>query len=142
MGKLRILVAEDAYDMKLMIKTFIGEKYDLIMADNGQQAYELAISESPDIIITDVRMPKMNGLDLCLKLREDEKFKDTPIIMMTGINLRDELPDNFWKKGSGADEFITKPFEPAELMERIENVIKRKILKIDEKKSYGKAGYM
>lgn len=142
MGKIKVLLADDDKDILDYLKIEMGEKYDLITAENGTEALALAEAESPDVIVLDIIMPGMNGLDVCMKLRGDERFKETPILMVTGVTEGSDLPDGFWRIAANSDAFITKPVTSGELIERIDDIIRTKILKLDGSNPHGRTGYL
>lgn len=110
----RILIAEDsATDMEYIKNALKETGHELIFATDGEEAERKAKTENPDLIILDVVMPKKNGYQICRDLKKDERFKNIPIIMVTS---KSQESDKFWGKKQGADEYITKPFEPIDLL--------------------------
>lgn len=142
MKPIKILLADDNEDILEILRITLSDKYDVITADNGEQALELIKAEKPDIIILDLVMPKMDGLTLCQTLKADEVLKEIPVIIITASTYNSDLPDGFWRIGAGSDEFITKPFEPKKLLEIVERLVRKKILKLDETQQNGKTNYM
>ena len=115
-----LLVVEDHEEVRQFIKSVWKNKYQVIEAKDGRQGIEKALEAVPDLIITDVRMPICDGIELCNTLKTDERTSHIPIILLTaGIGEEQEL------KGlqSGADDFITKPFKLLVLQTRVENLI-------------------
>jgi CheY-like chemotaxis protein len=94
--------------------------YDVISAENGAEAFELAREQQPDIVVTDFHMPVMTGLDLVRELRQNETTKDIPVIMLTarGFAIEDEQ-----KEDLQISEFLSKPFSPKELLRSIEDIL-------------------
>lgn len=122
-----ILVVEDNEEMRNYLSTELSAAYKIIEADNGADGLELARNYTPDLIISDVIMPKMNGYDLTKTLKEDFITSHIPIILLTG-----ESSDEKKLKGveSGADDYIIKPFNINYLNAKIEKIItQRKKLK-------------
>ena len=115
----RILIVEDDESIRGLIKmTLSMENYDTEEADNGQTAYELLQEETFDLILLDIMLPGMDGYQLLQKV----KGKEIPVIFLTAkISVQDKV---FGLK-MGADDYITKPFEPIELLARIETVLRR-----------------
>ena len=142
MKRIKILVADDDTDLLSLLQIVLHKKYDVITAQDGKKALELIKSESPDIIVLDIMMPKLNGLDLCLMLKNDEQYKDIPIIMITATTYQSGLPDGFWKIGTGSDEFITKPFDPQIVAGKIDSIVRTKILKLKKSEHHGKRHYL
>ncbi len=99
--------------------------YEVVSADNGAEAFELAISEKPDIIVTDYQMPVMTGLELVEKLRQHEDTKDIPVIMLTARSFAIEQEKQDALQISGC---LSKPFSPRELLGNIEDILYQKEL--------------
>ena len=122
-----LLLVEDQEEVRQFIKSVWKDNYQILEAENGRQGIEKALEVVPDLIITDVRMPICNGIELCNTLKTDQRTSHIPIILLTaGAGEEQEL------KGlrSGADDFITKPFKLPILQTRVENLIAtRKILR-------------
>ena len=122
-----VLIVEDHKEIRDFLKSAWDKKYHLYEAENGKSGVEKALEIIPDLIITDVRMPILDGIELCNTLKTDERTSHIPIILLTaGQGEENEL------KGlqSGADDFITKPFKLKILEKRVENLIEsRKALR-------------
>ena len=99
--------------------------YEVISADNGAEALELALREKPDIIVTDYQMPVMTGLELVEKLRQHEETKDIPVIMLTARSFAIEQEQQDALQISGC---LSKPFSPRELLGNIEDILYQKEL--------------
>ncbi|NOZ25800.1 MAG: response regulator [Nitrospirae bacterium] len=113
----RILVAEDSMTDLQFIKNALKETgYEILTASDGDEAEQKVRSESVDLIILDVVMPKKNGFQVCRSLKRDEKYSHIPIIMITS---KTQDSDRFWGLKQGADEYVTKPFEPADLLNAV-----------------------
>ncbi|NOY39982.1 MAG: response regulator [Nitrospirae bacterium] len=113
----RILVAEDSITDLQFIKNALKETgYEILTASNGDEAEQKVRSEVVDLIILDVVMPKKNGFQVCRSLKRDEKYRHIPIIMITS---KTQDSDRFWGLKQGADEYVTKPFEPTDLLEAV-----------------------
>ena len=110
----KILVAEDSLtDLQYIKEALKGTGHEVITAMDGEEAEEKARAEAVDMIILDIVMPKKNGFQVCRSLKRDERFKHIPIIMTTS---KTQDSDRFWGLKQGADEYITKPFEPIDLL--------------------------
>lgn len=119
----KILIAEDSSVEAKYIESILSEgAYTLVFAKDGEEAENLIKSEVFDLIILDVIMPKKNGFQVCRELKKNEKTKDIPVIMVT---CKKEESDKFWGKMQGADEYITKPFEPIDLLVAIKRCLKK-----------------
>ena len=99
--------------------------YEPITAGNGQEAYDLACRENPDIIIADYMMPVMTGLELLEKLRENETTRNIPFILLTARNF---AIDDVNQQRLNVSQCITKPFSPKELLRNIEDILYQKVL--------------
>ena len=103
--------------------------YDVVSADNGATAFELATTEKPDIIVTDFQMPIMTGLELTEKLRQHEETKDIPVIMLTARSFAISREQQEQLQISGC---LSKPFSPKELLGNIEDILyQRELIKDD-----------
>ena len=119
----KILLVEDHRDLaETLIQSLETEGYMIDYVSNGQQGLQLATEQVFDTIILDVMLPGKNGFEVCEKLR-NELGIDTPILMLTA---RDQLEDKLNGFASGADDYLVKPFQMAELVARIESLIKRR----------------
>lgn len=117
----RILVAEDEEDIRnLIVLTLEFAQHQVIQAKDGVQAVELAKSELPDLIMTDVRMPKMTGYEACRIIKSDEGTKHIPVIILSAKGQDEEKEAG---RQAGADDYILKPFEIAGLTQRITEIL-------------------
>lgn len=99
--------------------------YEVISADNGAEALELALKEKPDIVVTDFQMPIMSGLELVEQLRQHDETKDVPVIMLTARSFAIEQETRDELRISGC---LSKPFSPKELLGNIEDILYQKQL--------------
>ncbi len=124
MAKEKLLVVDDEKDFVSMISDRLEAKgFDVVKAFDGKEGLEKARSERPDVIILDIMMPEMNGYDVCRKLKLDENFKETPIIMLTA---KFEPNDIEFGKEMGADSYLTKPLELDVLLHKINALLRMK----------------
>ncbi|HAA11525.1 MAG TPA: hypothetical protein DCE41_07430 [Cytophagales bacterium] len=113
-----ILVVDDDYNnMEVIINLFEDRPYNILYAPNGQRGYEVAMTELPDLIISDWAMPILNGIDFTLKLKATRATKDIPVVIATGVMTSAE--DLQEALEAGAIEYIRKPFNALELQARV-----------------------
>ncbi|MCW9064732.1 MAG: response regulator, partial [Ignavibacteriaceae bacterium] len=121
-----VLIVEDNPDVRDYIKDGLNDIYHVEEAANGAQGLRKAQKCIPDLIVSDVMMPKMDGYEMTKELRQDEKTSHIPIILLTAKSDRDSKLEGL---GLGADDYLTKPFDTQELLARIKNLIEtRKLL--------------
>src|SRR5262247_1018278 len=118
-----VLVVEDEQDVAELLRYNLKkEGYDVTAAPNGADAVKLARDLVPDVILLDIMVPQLNGWEVCRRLKNDAETRGIPIIMVTG---RVEEGDKVLGFELGADDYITKPFSPRELLARIRAVVRR-----------------
>jgi signal transduction histidine kinase/DNA-binding response OmpR family regulator len=115
-----ILVVEDNTDVRAYIKSYLIPVYQVTEARDGAEGIEIALEMIPDLIISDVMMPKKDGYQLCQSLKSDEKTSHIPIILLTAKAASENKIEGL---ETGADEYLIKPFEPNELLARVKNLI-------------------
>ena len=117
----KILVADDElYILRSIALVLEEEGYQVFMATDGEEALRLALKETPDLIILDIKMPKKSGIEVNLRLREDKQRKNIPIIILTAIGK--EVPDREGWELNYVD-YITKPFSPYDIVERVNRIL-------------------
>ncbi|MHC4329720.1 MAG: response regulator [Planctomycetota bacterium] len=129
MADKRVLVVDDEIHIVHVVAIKLRNNgYEVMSADNGAEALELALSEKPDIIVTDYQMPIMTGLELVGNLRQHEQTKGIPVIMLTARSfaISQEQQDELQISGC-----LSKPFSPKELLENIEDILYQKELVSD-----------
>jgi DNA-binding response OmpR family regulator len=118
----KILVAEDERDIRELISyTLMFAGYEIVQASNGAAAVDLAVQEKPDLILMDVRMPRMTGYQACEALKQRPETKETPVIFLSAKGQESEIQQGL---GVGAIKYILKPFAPDELTTQVETVLK------------------
>ena len=132
--KKKILIVEDERAIVEILKFNLArEGYETLEALDGEAGLQLGLTGDPDLILLDVMLPKMNGFDICAKLRE--AGSTVPIIMLTA---REEETDKVFGLEAGADDYMTKPFSMRELLARVRANIRRRSLDLNARKSVGK----
>lgn len=110
----RILIADDSPTATALIEKALAPLGHSINAvSDGEEARDSLQQAPPDLIILDVVMPRLNGFELCRSIREDPRYKDMPIIVVSAM---DRDSDRYWGLKQGADAYLTKPFSPQELL--------------------------
>lgn len=121
--KRTVLVADDDSDLLKLLSAMLGQEgFRVLTANNGESAVNKIRMEKPHLVVLDVRMPRMSGLEVCKVLKLDEQTRHIPIIMLTG---KSEEIDRVLGLELGADDYITKPFSVRELILRINMILKR-----------------
>ncbi len=119
----RVLVVEDEADVAEMIRYNLGkEGYDVRLATNGMDALRQVKEAKPDVILLDIMVPQLNGWEICRRLKQDRETAAISVIMVTG---RVEEGDKVLGFEMGADDYVTKPFSPRELLARVRAVTRR-----------------
>ena len=117
----KILIAEDERDIRdLITLTLDFAGYEVVSASNGEEAVSLARQEIPDLILMDVRMPRMTGYEACALIKADEKLRDIPVIFLSAKGQDSEIQTGLQ---AGAVDYLLKPFAPEQLTERIQVVL-------------------
>lgn len=120
MDKQCILIVDDEEDIRDLLEIYlVNEGYDVIKTADGLEAIEVLEKENIDLIILDIMMPKMDGIQACMKIRKD---KNVPIIMLSA---KSEDIDKILGLNTGADDYVTKPFNPLEVVARVKSQLRR-----------------
>ena len=117
----RIVIAEDERDIRdLVAFTLRFAGHEVTTASNGEEAVELAKKEKPDIILLDVRMPRMTGYDACRAIKKIPALVDTPVVFLSAKGQEEEIETGM---AVGAEEYMLKPFAPDELSSRVGEIL-------------------
>lgn len=122
----KILIVDDNPNVLRLLNISLTKAeadYEIIEAENGEQAYELANKEKPDLIISDIMMPQMDGIELCWMIRENSDIPLVPFIFLTSF---DDPETEIRGFRAGADEYLNKPIDRKELLHRVEELLDRK----------------
>lgn len=116
-----ILIAEDERDIRdLIVFTLQIADFNVVEVPNGEEAVKKALEVKPDLILMDVRMPKMTGFEACKVLKQQEKTKDIPVIFLSAKGQEAEISTGL---DLGAEEYFLKPFAPDELIGRVNKIL-------------------
>jgi signal transduction histidine kinase/ligand-binding sensor domain-containing protein/DNA-binding response OmpR family regulator len=116
-----ILIIEDNHELRNYLKNLLNNEYRIVTASNGKQGLETALTIIPDLIITDIMMPQMDGLEVCRQLKKDIETRHIPVILLTALNEPEKQIGGY---KTGADAYITKPFDENILLAQIESLIR------------------
>ncbi len=124
MGIAKVLIVDDEKaNQKLYQFTLEENNYDVVIANNGEEAIEQSLATSPDVILMDVMMPVMDGISACKAIKNNNKTKHIPIIIISAKNSTDDIINGF---KAGADEYLTKPFSLEEFSLRVNSMVRLK----------------
>jgi CheY-like chemotaxis protein len=118
-----LVVDDDPQVLRLLRVNFELEGYDVVSASDGNEALETIAAQAPDLVVCDVMMPGMDGFEVVRRLRSDASTSRLPIVMLSAKAMGSDA-----RKGldAGADEYVTKPFDPAELIDVVDRLLGRK----------------
>ena len=120
--KPRILCVDDEPNvLKFLEAILVKSEYEVIPAENGEEALEKIRSERIDLVLSDVTMPKMDGFELCRQIKGDERYRDIPVVIITGLTAKEERVKGI---ESGAEDFISKPIDATEVLARVRMLLK------------------
>jgi len=117
------LVVEDNEDLLNFLESTLSRELKVTTAMDGTEAWEIINQKMPDIVVSDVRMPNMNGFELCRLMKSTNETSHIPIILLTALSEKDE---QLYGLGLGADDYLTKPFDVNLLLQRIKNIIRNR----------------
>jgi len=122
-GMAKILIAEDERDIRdLVAFTLRFAGHEVVAVGNGEEAVAAARQEMPDLILMDVRMPRMTGYEACEKMKADPQLDKIPVVFLSAKGQESEIRTGM---EAGADEYLLKPFAPAELTQRVGELLEK-----------------
>ena len=118
----KVLVADDEEGLRALVSATLGndDRFQLLIAQDGQEALEIARREKPELVFLDISMPRQSGLQVCEQLKSDPATAGIQIVMLSA------MADNARRRGAmgaGADGYVTKPFSPTNLLARVEELL-------------------
>jgi CheY-like chemotaxis protein len=116
----KVLIVDDEPNVRRLSHTILAKAFDVIEAEDGRQAIDLAIAQKPDVILMDIMMPKMDGLTACHVIKKDPATKAIPVVMVTAIGFELNIK---LSQQMGATGYVTKPFSPQDLLGKITEVL-------------------
>lgn len=124
MNDLKLLIVDDEPHIRMLLEQTLedleDEDVELLIATNGQEAYEIIQKEKPQLVFLDVMMPKMNGFEVCQKIKIDLEMEDVHIILLTA---KGQEMDKEKGLSVGANEYMTKPFDPDSILDKAMNIL-------------------
>ncbi len=130
MDRKRILVVDDEiYIVHILEFSLTMEGYTVLTASDGEEALKLIEQERPDLVVLDIMMPKLDGYEVCRRLRQDDQFGNLPVILLSA---KGRPVDREAGLQAGADDYIAKPFSPRKLLEKIRELLDRSENQIDK----------
>jgi len=115
-----MLIVEDNPDVRFFIRSHFESVYTIFEAKNGQEGWDLAMKYIPDVIISDILMPEVDGYEFCKRIKKDERTSHIPVLLLTALHSKEQEIEGL---SCGADDYITKPFDISILQTKIENML-------------------
>lgn len=116
----KLLIADDEPGVRSLVRmTLESDAYQILEASDGDEALMLALEHRPELILLDVSMPGLSGLQVCRMLKENPSTSSISVVMLTAM---DQDIDKAWGKAAGADEYFTKPFSPLALLRKVDEI--------------------
>ena len=116
----KILLVDDAEEIRDLLGGFLEEQgYQVVLASDGNEALDLVESENPQVIILDLKLPGLNGIEVCKRLKEREETRSIPVIIITGFG-----DNKLVALDVGADDFVNKPFDMADILIRVKSALR------------------
>ncbi len=119
----KILIAEDEPDIRELVAFMLRcAGYEVLAASNGEEAVQTATRDTPDLILMDVRMPRMTGYDACRLMKANPDLRDVPVVFLSAKGQESEIQSGL---DAGAEEYLLKPFSPDELTNRVRSILSK-----------------
>ena len=118
--KKKALIVDDEPNVRRLLRTILSKKFDVVEAEDGKQAIEIANTQKPDVILMDMMMPRMDGLTACFAVKNNPATKSIPVIMVTAIGFELNIK---LSQQMGATGYVTKPFSTQDLLDKITQVL-------------------
>src|SRR4030042_2609752 len=123
--KPRILCVDDEPNvLKFLEAVLVPNGYEVVKAEDGEEALEKLKGERIDLVLSDVTMPKLDGFEVCRRIKADDRYRNIPVVIITGLAAKQ---DQIKGIEAGAEDFISKPIDPAEVLARIKMLLKAKV---------------
>jgi two-component system, OmpR family, phosphate regulon response regulator PhoB len=120
----KLLIADDEPGVRSLVRmTLESDAYEILEASDGDEALMLALEHSPELVLLDVSMPGLSGLQVCRLLKENPSTADITVVMLTSMA---QDSDKAWGKAAGADEYFTKPFSPVALLRKVDEIFEER----------------
>ncbi len=116
----KILLVDDDVGLRRLVRLTLGPDYDVIEANDGEEAVEIALREHPDLVFMDIRMPRLSGYEACRRIKENPETSNAKVVILTA-NMSDE--DREKGAAVGADGYLTKPYSPLALLAKVEELV-------------------
>ncbi len=122
----RILIIDDEPDVLEIVRSVLNTKgHQVETAKSGEDGLALAREEKPDLIVCDLMMPRISGLEVIKRLKKDPELRSVPIIVLSALGDDEERTPDFWIQSLGIDDYVRKPFDPLDLLGRVEYIFRR-----------------
>jgi len=119
-----IIIVDDEPDVRTIVDLALKNAgYATHQAEDGQRGYEMISKLKPDLVVLDVKMPRMNGYELLVKLRAEKAFEVLPVLMLTSLTAGSSKTDDQWGQAVGATAFLGKPFDTGKLVEKVREIL-------------------
>ena len=122
-GGIKVLIVEDNDDLRTFMQFPLREKFEVLSAEDGMQAWEIIQKQMPDLIVSDIMMPQMDGFELCRLVKSTYETSHIPVILLTALSGKAEQLHGL---GLGADDYLTKPFDMTLLTQRIKSIVRNR----------------